>query len=511
MKKILSVVFLVVIIGMAMASAMLQAQDQPRGEIVIALPSDPTSLYLPRAADRTAGNASWPLYDSLVFLTVDGDLVPALAERWEINDEGTEYTFFLRRGVTFHNGEEFNAQAVVATWQFGSDESNDYAGQYSDVVDIEVIDDFTVKLITEAPNPLFLTLLADNWGIIPPAYMNEVGIDAFAQAPVGTGPFVFVERLPGDRIVYEANPNYWNAGQPRLSRVTFRVIPDSTTRVAALRNGEVDIINRLSSDEAALLAATSDNVTIISYPNDRVYYVAFKNVNNGIGTPIENQLVRRALNHAVNRPGIIQGIFGGEAELISGFTVSTNLGYDPSIEPFTYDPALARELLAEAGFPDGFEISMGCPTDAYPSINEVCLAIQRDLSAVGVEVSLEFRTSNTYWGQPQYAAVGPMFVDSWSSAVGEALPRLQGALTPGAYYTAWEDDVIVDFINRIASTVDRDERAALYAELSAYMFDNPPFIYLYQLNLFEAINNRVQGYQPRPAENFFLGEVFVTD
>ena len=509
MKKLIGVLILVMAITM-LASVVAYSQDGPSGEIVIALPSDPTSLYLPRAADRTAGNASWPLYDSLIFLTVDGELVPALAEDWEINEEGTEYTFFLRQGVTFHNGEPFNADAVVATWEFGKDGSNDYADQYSEVTSIDVIDEYTVRLITDAPNPLFLTLLADNWGIIPPAYMNEVGIDDFVQNPVGTGPFRFVERIPGDRVVYEANPDYWNPDLPLLERVIFRVIPDSTTRVAALRSGEVDIINRLSADEAMLLS-TNPEVEIISYPNDRVYYVAFKNVNNGIGTPIENQLVRQALNHAVNRPGIIQGIFAGEAELISGFTVSTNLGYDPSIQPYSYDPDLARELLAEAGFPDGFEISMGCPTDAYPSINEVCLAIQRDLSAVGVEVSLEFRTSNTYWGQPQYEAVGPMLVDSWSSAVGEALPRLQGALLPGNYYNAWEDDEIVDYIDRIGTTVDREERAALYTELSAYMFENPPFIYLYQLNLFEAVSSRVQGYEPRPAENYFLMEVSVSE
>ena len=509
MKKVFGIL-LIILAVVILASVAVHGQDGPSGEITIALPSDPTSLYLPRAADRTAGNASWPLYDSLLFLTVDGELVPALAEDWDINEDGTEYTFYLRQGVTFHNGEPFNAEAVVATWEYGSDGSNDYADQYTLVTAVEVIDDYTVRLVTDDPNPLFLTLLADNWGIIPPVYMSEVGIDAFAQAPVGTGPFVLVERVPGSRIVYEANPDYWNTGQPRLERVTFRVIPDSTTRVAALRSGEVDIINRLSADEAMLLS-TNPDVEIISYPNDRVYYVAFKNVNNGIGTPIESQLVRQALNFAVNRPGIIQGIFAGEAELISGFTVSTNLGYDPAIQPYAYDSDMARELLAEAGYPDGFEISMGCPTDAYPSINEVCLAIQRDLSAVGVEVSLEFRTSNTYWGQPQYEAVGPMLVDSWSSAVGEALPRLQGAMIPGNYYNAWEDELIVDYIDRISTTVDRDERAALYAELSAYMFENPPFIYLYQLNLFEAVRSRVQGSEPRPAENYFLMDLSVSD
>lgn len=509
MNKALRLVLVLSFLAATVFSATAFAQESG-GDIVIALPNDPTSLYLPRAADRTAGNASWPLYDSLVFMTVEGEIVPALAESWEINEEGTEYTFFLREGVTFHNGEPFNADDVVATWEYGTDDTNDYSGQYTNVVEVEVIDEYTVKLITAAPDPLFMVLLADNWAIIPNEYMDEVGIEGFEQAPVGTGPFMFEERIPGDRIVHVANPDYWQDGLPLLDSVTFRIIPDSSTRVAALQTGEVHIINRLSADEATLLR-TNDAVEVISYPNDRVYYVAFKNVNNGIGTPIENQTVRQALNHAVNRPGIVEGIFAGEAVEISGFTVSTNLGFDPEIEPYAYDPELAMEMLAEAGFADGFEISMGCPTDAYPSINDVCLAIQRDLSAVGVEVSLEFKTSNTYWNEPQYGAVGPMYVDSWSSAVGEALPRLQGAMTPGAQYNGWEDDTVVELIDQIGQTIDRDERAALYGELSRYMYDNPPFIYLYQLNLFEAISSNVEGYQPRPAENYFLHEVAIVE
>lgn len=508
MKKVLSLAIVLSLLTIAVFSTIGSAQEAG-GDIVIALPNDPTSLYLPRAADRTAGNASWPLYDSLVFLTVDGEIVPALAESWEINDEGTEYTFTLRQGVTFHNGEAFNADDVVATWEFGKDETNDYSGQYTNVAEVEVIDEYTVKLVTAAPDPLFMVLLADNWAIIPNEYMVEVGIEGFEQAPIGTGPFMFQERVPGDKIVHVANPDYWQEGLPLLNSVTFRIIPDSSTRVAALQTGEVNIINRLSADEATLLRATGD-VEVLSYPNDRVYYVAFKNVNNGVGTPIEDPLVRQALNYAVNRPGIVEGIFAGEAVLISGFTVSTNLGYDPSIEPYPYDPDRARELLAEAGYADGFEISMGCPTDAYPSINDVCLAILRDLSAVGVEVSLEFKTSNTYWNEPQYGSVGPMYVDSWSSAVGEALPRLQGAMTPGAQYNGWEDETIVALIDQIGQTIDREERAALYVELSQYMYDNPPFIYLYQLNLFEATSTNVEGYQPRPAENYFLHEVAIS-
>lgn len=487
----------------------LQAQDGPSGELTIALPNEPTSLYMPRAADRTASNASWPLYDSLVWVTLDNEVEPALAESWEVSEDGTQYTFHLRQDVVFHNGEAFTSDAVLATWEFGQDDSNDYANQYADI-SVEVVDDYTVILDTGTPDPLFLVLLWDNWAIIPPAYMREVGIDAFAANPVGTGPFKFVERLPGDRIVYEANLDYWREGKPGVANLTFRTIPDVTTRVAAVQTGEVDIVNRLTIDDVQILQGAS-NVEIISYPNDRVYYVGFKNVGNGVGTSLEDALVRQAMNYAVNKEGLINGIFGGEAVPISGFTVSSNLGYDDAIQPYSYDPDRARELLAEAGYEEGFEIGMGCPTDAYTNINFVCLAIQRDLGAVGIEVVLEFRTSNSYWNEEFYGTVGPMYVDSWSSAVGEAFPRLDGSLTPGNYYNTWVDDTITDYITNIGSTVDRGERATLYAELQAYMYDNPPFIYLYQLNLFEATTSRVEGYNPRAAENYYTFNITVSD
>ena len=485
------------------------AVAQPSGELVIALPNDPTSLFPPRGADITAGNASSPLYNSVVRLTLDNEIVPELAESWEISDDGTEYTFFLREGVTFHNGEAFNAESLVATWEYSKDPTNDYAQDYAKVIEVEVIDDYTVKMVTAEPDPTFMTQLT-GWAMLPPAYMAEVGIEGFAAAPVGTGPFVFVERIPGDRIIYDANPNYWEEGLPKVERVTFRIIGDSTTRLAAIQTGEVDIVNRLSADEISTLEGIS-SVQVISYPNDRVYYVAFKNVGNGVGTPLESQEVRQALNYAVNREGIIRGIFSGAGSLVTGFVMPTNLGFDDSIEPYPYDPEKARELLAEAGYGDGFEISMGCPTDAYLNINEVCLAIQRDLAQVGIETSVEFRTSNSYWSEPQYGNVGPMYVDSWSTNLGEAINRLTGALIPGNYYTGWEDETLASLIAQIEVTVDRDDRAELYRQLQREMYDNPPFIYLYQPTNFEAININIAGYMPFPNEGYDLRAVSIIE
>jgi peptide/nickel transport system substrate-binding protein len=486
------------------------AQDA-EDELVVSLSSDPTSLFMPRTADRTASNAAWSLYDSLVFINDEGELVPALATDWTISEDGTEYVFELREGVTFHNGEPFTAESVIATWETGSDDSNDYASSFTAADSVEAIDDYTVRITTPEPNATFLTLMANDWAMVPPSYIREVGIDDFAQEPVGTGPFQFVSRTAGDRIVMEANPDYWDEGLPEVDRLVYRVIPDASTRMAAIRTGDIDIANRLTAEQVEVLEG-EEGIEVLSYLNDRVYYVAFKNIGAGEGSPIEDRQVRLALNYGLDRFGIIQAIFSGQANPAPGFVVEGNLGYDEeTMQPYPYNPERARDLLAEAGYPDGFEISMGCPADGYININEVCQAIASSLGQIGVDVEVDFQTTNAYWSEPRYAVTGPMYVDSWSSEFGEALPRLEGALTPGNYYNTWEDPRMAELIQEIEQEVDREARAELYQEMHELMKEDPPFIYLYQPVIFEAVDADLEGYQPRAAEDYFLRSVGFAD
>lgn len=489
----------------------LPAQAQaPSGELIVALPNDPTSLYFPNGADVTAGNAARPMYDFLMVVSPEGELIPQLATSWEISEDGLSYTFTLREDVTFHNGEPFTADDVVATWEFGSNEANQYSGVYLNAVSAEAVDDYTVILSTEAPSPVFLTQVAGEWAIIPGDYMREVGIEGFEAAPIGTGPFKFVERIPGESISYIANEDYWQEGQPGVGSVTFRIIGDSSTRLAAILSGDVHIVNRLSQDEFAAVEA-ADNVVGISYPADRVYYTAFKNIGNGVGTPLESVEVRQAMNYAVDIDTIIDAIFGGAASPVASFTVPGTLGYDPSIEPYPYDPDMAIQLLNEAGYGDGFTIGMGCPADAYLNINDVCLAIEADMEAVGIDVDLDIMSTDVFWNEEFYGATGPMYVDSWSSDLGEAINRLEGALRPGEYYSTWTDETIVEYMDQIGVTVDREARAQLYIELAQYMHDNPPFIYLYQPVSYEAVSSMVQGYMPDNVESYFLNEVTLSE
>lgn len=487
--------------------------DGPTGTLTAALPLEPNSINPPNGADRMAGIVIIQIFDALLQVNNEtGEIEPALATEWSISEDGITYEFTLRDGVTFHDGSEFNADDVVATFEAGREPANAYAASYEEAT-VAVIDPLRVRLVREIPDVTYLRRLAETQ-IISDGQFAEGGNQAIEENPIGTGPFQFVEWQKGDRIVLAANENYWEAGKPHIAELIFRPIPESSTRLAAIQTGEVDIVNRLSADEAQSLLGV-DGVEVVRYPADRVYYITFNNLSTGIGQPTEDARVRQAMNHAVNRQAIIDGLFNGFASLSTGFVTPSNLGYDETLEPFSYDPERAKELLAEAGFADGFEIGMACPIGAYTNFEEVCQAITADLAAVGITITggeVELMESGVYWDLEAAKELPPLFGDSWSASVGEALPRLNGALGgPEQSYSAWYDEEIGSLLEQIGQEFDTDARAELYKQLQAYMVENPPFIYLYEPNSFEAITSRVQGYMPSSTEQYYAKDIQLTE
>jgi peptide/nickel transport system substrate-binding protein len=388
------------------------APEGPTGTLVRAVSTFPNSLDMPQAAERQASTTAWQLYDSLVWFDEDGQIVPALAESWEVSEDNTEYTFHLRQDVTFHNGEPFNADAVVFSWERSKDAGFEYSYQWEEANSVEKIDEFTVKTTTEQPNALFLSIVADNWAMVPPGYFEEVGQDGFNEHPIGTGPFKFVEWVKGDHITMEANPDYWREGVPKIAEVIFRPIPESATRVAAIQTGEVDIVTRLSAEEAQSLLG-AESVKVIKYPVTRIYYIAFNNLTTGLDQPTMDAKVRQAMNYAVDVDAIIDALFDGFAKQAIGYVATSELGYD-NAEPFGYDPDKAKALLAEAGYPDGFEIDMACPAGAYTHFEEVCEATAGFLGEVGIQANLEIMESGHYWDLESAKELPPLFGDSWS-------------------------------------------------------------------------------------------------
>jgi peptide/nickel transport system substrate-binding protein len=274
--------------------------------------------------------------------------------------------------------------------------------------------------------------------------------------------------------------------------------------MAAIQTGEVDIVTRLSSEEAEALKSVPD-VKMINYPVDRVYYIAFNNLTSGKGKPTENKQVRKAMNYAVDVQAIIDALFDGYGRQATGLITPGDWGYDEEIAPFGFDPEKAKELLKAAGYGNGFSMGFACPSGAYTNFEQVCEAVQGYLGAVDIETDLSLMESGKYWDLEGKKQLPPLFGDSWSEATGEALPRLKGALGGmDASFSAWSDPKIKNLLAEIGRTIDDDARADLYVELQRYMKENPPFIYLYEPVTFEAINPKVKDYRPRAAENYYL-------
>ena len=490
------------------SSAAAPAAEGPQGTLTIGLTTDIAAIEVPYSPERQAANASWTMYDALAFPEADGTYSPALAESWEVSEDGLSYTFKLRQGVAFHNGEPFNADSVVYSWQTYSQPEVTYANEWSFVQNVEKIDDYTVKISTEKPNALLLSRVA-GWSMIPPKAHAEMGLEKFAQSPIGTGPFMFKEWIKGDHLTVVANPNYWRAGYPKVAEVVLRFMPESATRVAAVQAGEIDIAPRLSAEEADTISS-DEALGVVNYPVDRVYYVAFNNMTTGLDTPIMDVKVRQAIAHAIDVQTIIDAIFSGAASRTVGLMTAGNLGF-VEMEPVAYDVEQAKALLAEAGYADGFDIGMACPEAAYPNINEVCQAIQGYLTDVGINTDLELQEANAYWEREANKELPPIFVDSWSNTTNESYSRLEGAVGKDQSYANWSDEKIHELLAQILTTADVDARAALYGELQTYMSETQPFVFLYAPQAFEGVNKRVQNYQPRGAENYFLWDVSVSE
>lgn len=484
------------------------AAEGPQGTLRVALPTEPSSLYIPTPPDKISDIAASQLFDPLVFQDKNGEIVPALAESWETSEDGTVWTFHLRQGVTFHNGDPFTADDVVATWEYGSADSSSWPEKYNIATKVEKVDDFTVTVTTDGPKPLLLVTMHDFWSIIPKKYMDKVGVDGFLAKPIGTGPFMFKEWAKGDHLTYEANPNYWQEGFPKAAELVFRFIPESATRVAAIQQDEVDIVTRLSAEESESLNG-ADGVNVIQYQVPRIYYIAFDNLSSGKDTPIADPKVRQAMNYAVDVDGIIKALFAGNGQRAAGYVASSELGYGV-VPPFPYDSDKAKALLKEAGYENGFTIDMACPSGVFAAFQEVCEAIVSNLGDVGITANLEMMESGAFWDLMVKKQLPPLNGDSWADESGESYNRMAGALGGmDAGYSLWTDSHIDDLLNQVSSELDREKRKALYEEIQVYMQENPPFIYLYEPVTFEATRDRVTGYSPRPSEMLYLYDTAV--
>lgn len=372
--------------------------------LVIGIESEPDILDPQGAGGWVTHRINSQMFESLVaedLKTPAGEapvpaIIPGLAESWEISPDGLTYTFHLRSGVRFTDGTEFNAAAVEYNirrmWdrdapQFNARAAGQTVFLWQHLAEITVVDPTTLQLDLLQPFSPFLRVMAQggsgSTGIISPTALETYGND-IADHPVGTGPFKFEERIRGQRVSLVRNEDYWGEA-PLLDRVVFRPIPDAAARIASIRNNETDIIAVPSPDSVPNLAEAGYEVAQAAPPHS--WYLT-PNMNE---EPMKDRRVRQAVSMAIDREGLAKHILRGTATPAVSVQAPANPGYEEHPENFTFDPGKARELLAEAGYPDGFTTTLETSVDGSGQIMPVAMAeyIQQNLAAVGITVNLK--------------------------------------------------------------------------------------------------------------------------
>jgi peptide/nickel transport system substrate-binding protein len=462
----------------------------PKDELRVAIPWTPENLDPTMNLSSIRAQVGVSIFDSLVGRNAENRIVPELAESWKLLDD-TTWQFRLRKGVVFHNGEPFNAEAVRFTVQrvLDPNQKSPNRANIAEVSKVEVVDEFTVKLVTRQAYAPFLNRLID-FPIVPPRYTAEKGDQGLALRPVGTGPFKFVELVKDDRLVVEAFDRHWR-GAPRIRRITFRPVPEPFTRVAALRSGELDLITNLPPSLARELERVP-GIKVQRVPSTWMIYLGL----NALTKPLSDLRVRQALNYASDVDAIIKTVLEGNGRRTPGPLTPHMFGYDPGVKGYPYDPAKARRLLAEAGYPDGLEITLDSPEGRYQGDKEIAEALAGQWQKAGFKP----RVQVAEWGSYFKRYLGRQFSDAYLLGLGgpmqdgDELYNLVSSKGRGLYYKNEKVDMLFDAGR---STMDPARRRKIYGDLAKAMVEDATWVFLMQQVDIYAMRDRVE-WTPRP-------------
>lgn len=437
-------------------------------EVVIDLEIEPPSLDPALGNDLNAWSVVHAMHDSVVNVNANGEAVPLLAESIDFPDPLT-CRIVLRAGRTFHDGSPVTSESVkVALEHIRKPEvASQIADNFRVIETVTLADDLTVEFGLSSPAPYLLAQFAPWLTPFPATAEAEIGIN-----PIGAGPYRFVSWTPGESVIVEADPDY-PADSPKgraiARRVVFRFVPDATTRVADLLSGAATIIRSVPPDQVE--AVETGGATVVTQP---VTGIAFIRLVNNV-EPFTDPRVRRALNHAVDVQAIIDALLNGNGSRLASLFPEGGLGYDPDLEPMAYDPELARSLLAEAGYPDGFSVDMEHTSEGAQAVPEAVIGM---LAEVGIDVTLklvETATFNATWKEG-----APLRYFTWRP-VNDPYTLLNLVFSSEGYLSRFSSRSIQELIDAAAVETDPDARASLYRDLGAALQEDPAAIYLNSL------------------------------
>ena len=514
--------------------------------LIFAMSGDADKLDPADVTDGESISRTDNIFESLVEYTSGGtDIQSALATSWDTSDDGLEITFDLRKNVEFHDGTDFNADAVVFSFARQYDTSHPYheygewaywGYMFSDIDYVEKINDYKIIIHLKRPNAAIMTSLAMfTVAIVSPTNAEEWGEEAFKH-PVGTGPFKFVEWVKDDHITLEANEDYWRA-RSKLDKIIFRVIEDPSARLLAIQAGEIhgmeypdpvsfDLIK--SDSDLQLLTQSGMNVGYLAMNTGYGYYDENENgvrdsdedwvKTPGYFEPLTNKLVRKAINYAIDKNSIIENLYKGTAIVAKNGMPPFMLGHNDDIVDYSYDPEMAKDLLVDAGYPNGFNTTLWVMPVSRPYMFDppkIAEAIQSYLADVNINVELYQLDWSTYLEETENGN-HPMCLLGWTGDNGDPdnfMNVLYGpnsaSIGTAGNVAFYNNSLVQDKFSAALQSYDTTVRAKLYEEAQVLIHEDAPFVYLAHATQNMVFLSNIKGYVLNPTERKFFYPVEI--
>ncbi|WP_189654437.1 glutathione ABC transporter substrate-binding protein GsiB [Pectobacterium aquaticum] len=499
------------LVAAGVTAAMAASPVWSAKDAVIAVGSTFTSLDPYDANDSLSQTVAKSFYQGLFGFDKDMKLVNVLADSYDASPDGLTYTVKLHPGVKFHDGSAFNAAAVKVNLDRASNPDNRLKryNLFKMIDKTEAVDDLTVKITLKTPFSAFVNNLAHPAAVmISPAALKQYGKD-IGFHPVGTGPYRFVAWNQTDFVKVEKFNGYWKAGLPKLDSITWRPVVDNNTRAALLQTGEAQFAYPIPFEQAKVLEK-NDKLALVASPSILHRYISM----NVTQKPFDNPKVREALNYAINKEALIKVAFSGYATPAEG-PLPSSIDYSVKYHPWPYDPAKARELLKEAGYPDGFTTTLWSSHN-HSTAQKVLQFTQQQLAQVGVKVQVTAMDAGQRAAEVEGKGVKEtgvrLFYTGWSASTGEAdwalSPLFATASWPPAQFnTAFYSNPQVDAdLANALKTTDRTEKQKLYNDAQDKIWADAPWIFLATERLVSANSKKLTGFYVMPDTLFSFEE-----
>jgi len=470
--------------------------------LTLALSRDPSTMDPQAHGEGFTDQVHIHIFDGLLYQSSTNPdpktrIQPQLATASRLLNP-TTWRFTLRPNVKFHDGSPFTAEDVKFTFDRLLDPAAKLpvAIAFPTLKEVRVVDPLTVDFVTKAPDPIFLVRMSTYGNLIlSKRHFEKVGPETFAREPIGTGPYRLVRRVKDQEVVLEAFKDYWG-GERQVKRLVFKTIPDMATRVAAIQTGAVDIIGEGGIPPAFIAQLEHD-------PNVRLSYARGGSTNLHIGletrkgSPLSDRRVRLAIAYSLDIDTIVKNVLGGRAQRTAALVTPYTVGYDASLKPISFNPAMAKKLLAEAGYPSGVEVVFNSSGGRYANEREVVEALAAQMQAVGINAKVNYMEWGAYMAKRRDAMTGhDMLMLGWSTGGKmDADTQLYAILKCEAPFSNFCDPELDKLLVATTTEMDPAGRNRLWSQVQQYIQASVPIVPLYAVDAVFAINKRVENFE----------------